>query len=77
MASRTISTGNDVEAALAFLAKESGTTGEVYFMDKVQKITEDILREADDKRFIMAQKLMNEKNKGESISKLRELLGVA
>lgn len=75
MASRTVSTGNDVEAALAFLAKESGTTGEQYFMNKVDGITNDILKEADNKRFALAQKLMDEKDKGASIAKLRELLG--
>jgi len=76
MATRTVSTGDDVEAALAFLAKESNTTGDAYFMGKVQSITEDILKEADSKRFALAQKLMDEKDKGKSIAKLRELLGV-
>lgn len=76
MATRTISTGNDVEAALAFLAKEKNTSGEQYFMDKVQGISDDILKEADDKRFALAHKIMTEeKDKGKSISKLRELLG--
>ena len=75
MATRTISTGDDVEAALLFLAKQKGVTSEEFFMDKVKDIMLSALKEADEKRYEMAKKLMDDKDKGTSISKLRELLG--
>jgi len=78
MATRTIKTGDDVDAALAFLGRQSRpqVSGDEYFMNKVQGIVDAVLKEADDSRFNMVKELMNDKEKGASISKLRELLGV-
>ena len=75
MATRTIQTGDDIESALLFLAKESGVSSEQYFMDKIGKVSTAILDEADEKRFELVKKTLDEKNKGQSISKLREILG--
>lgn len=79
MASRTVSTGEEVDAALDFLGKQSTppVSGQDYFMNKITDIMKSALKEADEKRFDMVKKLLDEKNKGESISKLRELLGAS
>lgn len=74
MATRTIQTGDDVEGALAFLAKQKGVDSEKFFMDEVSKVFQNHLDKADELRFDLAKKIMNEGNKGESISKLRKLL---
>ena len=78
MATRTVSTGDDVDAALAFLGRQSKpqVTGEAYFVAQIQGVINTVLKEADEKRFSLVKELMDDKAKGQSISKLRELLGV-
>ncbi len=78
MASRTISTGEDVDRALNFLGRQSRppVTGDAYFMNKITEVTNAALKEADEKQFSLVKDLMNDANKGESIGKLRELLGL-
>lgn len=78
MATRTVKTGDDVDAALSFLGRQSRpqVSGDEFFLALTQKVIDDVLKKADDARFSMVKELMDDKNKGESISKLRELLGV-
>lgn len=78
MASRTIQTGDDVDAALAFLGRQQNPQvgGEQLFQARVKALIDTALKEADDKRFNMVTELMSDKDKGGSIVKLRELLGV-
>lgn len=78
MATRTIATGDDVDAALSFLGRQERpqVDGEAYFQSKIQGIIDSVLKEADEKRFSLVKELLDDKAKGQSISKLRELLGV-
>lgn len=78
MASITIKTGDDVDAALAFLGRQKNpqVSGEAYFLELIEKEKNSVLKEADEKRFSLVKELMDDKNKGQSISKLRDLLGV-
>jgi len=78
MATITYKTGDDVDAALAFLGRQLNPqiSGEQYLLDRLDEVKNKVLKEADDKRFNLVQALMNDKEKGASISKLRELLGV-
>lgn len=79
MASRTYKTTDDVDAALAFLARLESpqVSAEQYFDARVQNEVDKVLAEANDKRFNMVKELMDDKNKGASIKKLRDLLGLA
>ncbi len=78
MATRTIKTGDDVDAALAFLGRQTRPqiSGDDLFMQMVQSVIDDTLKKADENRFNLVKELLDDKNKGQSISKLRELLGV-
>lgn len=78
MANRTIQTGDDVDAALAFLGRQEvpEVSGEEYFQSKMKAVVEQALKQADDERFRLVTELMNSKDKSGSIVKLRELLGV-
>jgi len=75
MANRTINTGDDVEAALTYLAKEKKSTADNFFMEKLKEVTDSLLKEADEKRFAAANQIMAGKDEaGVKVSKLRELL---
>jgi hypothetical protein len=75
MATRTVATGDDVEFALAFLAKQQKTTADDLFMTEVGKVFKAKLAEADKARFEMAQDIMKNNDPGTAVAKLRELLG--
>lgn len=77
MASRTISVGigDDVESALDFLSKQKEQDISSFFMDKVKKVMDEALVEADNKRFELARQLLNQSDKGKAISDLKKLLG--
>lgn len=78
MASRTIQTGADADAALNFLGRQKNPQidGETYFQQKIQDVINAALTEADDKRFNLVTELMKSSDKGKAISNLRDLLGV-
>ena len=75
MASRTISTGDDVESALAFLAKQKGSTADSMFMEAVATVMKKFLADADEQRYKLATEALKETDHGKAVSKLRELLG--
>ena len=80
MAARTFKTPDDVDLALAFLARlenDSNVDAEVYFQRRVQYVIDEVMKEAAEKQFNMVKELMDEKNKGASIKKLRDLIGLA
>jgi len=74
MAARTVQTGDDVEYALAFLAKRQGTTPEELFLTMLGKVFQEKLKEADDARYTQITELLKNTNKGEAVLKIRELL---
>lgn len=78
MAARTFNFGVDVEAAFSFLAKQERppVSTDDYIQARIQEVINDALDKADSMRFSLVKELMDDKNKGQSISKLRELLGV-
>lgn len=75
---RTVKTGDDVDAALAFLGRQLNpqVNGEAYFQLRMNDVISQALKEADEKRFKLVSELMDDKNKGASITKLRELLSL-
>lgn len=75
MATRTVATGDDVEYALAFLAKQSGTTADNLFMEEVGKVFKAKLAEADEARFNAATEALKNPDHGKAVAALRELLG--
>lgn len=77
MASRTLNVPDDVEAALSFLGRQErpAISGDEYFTKKTQEVIDNAMKRADELRFNMITELMNGKDKGSSIAKLRELLG--
>lgn len=75
MASRTIQTGDELEAALAYLAKKQGTSSEALFSDKVSSVLNKVMDEADSDRFNEAQNILSSSGTtADKVSKLRELL---
>jgi hypothetical protein len=78
MATRTFKTGDDVDAALNFLGKQQKPQigGDEYLQNRFQILIDDLLVQADNQRFSLIKEMMDDKNKGQSISKLREVLGV-
>lgn len=79
MSTKSIKLGDDVDAAMSFLGRQQRpqVSGDEFFMAKVQSdVIDAALRAADEMRFNLVKELLNDEKKGESISKLRELLGV-
>ena len=76
MATRTIQTTDDAEAGLAYLSKQVGKTSDDFFMEQLGALFQSNLDKADELRFAEVKKLLDDKNKGKSISDLRALLGL-
>jgi hypothetical protein len=76
MASRTISTTKDVDAALDFLGRQQDPpiTGDQVLTTRVQELVTAALAEADEARFNKAAELLQYNDKSEAIAMLRELL---
>lgn len=75
MATRSISTGDDVESALAFLAKQGKVTADSIFMEAVAHVMKAFLKDADEQRYELASQALANKDHGVAVAKLRELLG--
>ena len=78
MASRTFKTPDDVDLALAFLGRTSNpqVDAEAYFQARVQKVVDEIMKEATEKQFNLAKELLDPANKGASLKQIRDMLGV-
>lgn len=79
MASRTFKTTDDVDLALAFLARmeKNKTDAEAYFQSRVQKVVDEVMKEATEKQFNLAKELLDPENKGASLKQIRDMLGLS
>jgi hypothetical protein len=74
MATRSISVSDDVEAALAFLAKQDKVTTDDYFLKEVDKVFTSSLKDANEKRHQLISDAMKNTDKSAAVAKVRELL---
>lgn len=74
MASRTISTSEIQEGALAFLSKEQKMDADTYFLHKMESLLHDIVTESNKKKHDQAMKIMESKDPTKIIPALKELL---
>jgi len=79
MASRTFKTPDDVDLALAFLGRSANpqVNAEEYFQARVQKVVDEIMKEATEKQFNLAKELLDPSNKGASLKQIRDMLGLS
>ncbi len=75
MASRTISTSDDVEAAFNFLANEKKLAVDDFFMNQLSLVFSSLTSEANKKKYEQAKQIMTGNDQAKVIADLKKLLG--